>query len=361
MKTLPVLSRFCAVVACLACLHFGEVAARGALTLGPAQAVQASGSDLLVPGYAVPTYADWDNDGRMDLIVGEGGSGHEGYVRVYLNTGTAAAPQFAGYSHATTAAGPWVTYIGNECGTCGCLGTFPRVVYWDPDGKKDLLIGQPDGEVAVFLNVGTDASPLFDSGSLVTVGPSGSKVNVDVGLRATPTLADWDNDGDDDLIVGAYDGKIHVFNNTAGSGNTPDFDANFVAQDSGGDLVVPAVRSSPEFVDLTGDGLKDILTGDTNGQLLLYPNVGTAASPSFSGYSLVSAGGSAIDLPGDCRSRPFVCDWTGDGLIDVLVGDGEFITTTSREGHVYIYEGIPEPASLSLLAVGAAVLFRRRR
>lgn len=44
----------------------------GVLDLGPEDIVQAGGSDVVVVGSSVPSYADWDSDGRMDLVVGEG-------------------------------------------------------------------------------------------------------------------------------------------------------------------------------------------------------------------------------------------------------------------------------------------------
>jgi hypothetical protein len=106
-----------------------------------------------------------------------------------------------------------------------------------------------------------------------------------------------------------------------------------LAQEDGGDLVVPFQRSSPEFLDLDGDGKRDLLTGNTNGELLFYSNAGTAVGPNFSGYSLVKSAGVPIDLPGSPRSRPFVCDWTGDGLLDVLIGAGD--------GKVHLYQGVP--------------------
>ena len=72
----------------------------GQLNLGPEELVQAGGTDIDVPGYSVPSFVHWDDDGLKDLIVGEGPSSFAGKVRVYLNTGTASAPQFSTYFYA---------------------------------------------------------------------------------------------------------------------------------------------------------------------------------------------------------------------------------------------------------------------
>jgi len=48
----------------------------------------------------------------------------------------------------------------------------PCVTDWNDDGKKDLLIGSmANGDVVLFLNLGTDADPLFELGThLFNVG-----------------------------------------------------------------------------------------------------------------------------------------------------------------------------------------------
>ena len=61
---------------------------------GAEELVEAAGSDIDVPGYSVPSFADWNGDGLADLIVGEGGGSEPGHVRIYLNTGTIGAPAF---------------------------------------------------------------------------------------------------------------------------------------------------------------------------------------------------------------------------------------------------------------------------
>ncbi|MHC4501463.1 MAG: FG-GAP repeat domain-containing protein, partial [Planctomycetota bacterium] len=298
------------------------------LNLGPEELVQASSANISVPGYSVPSYVDWNNDGLKDLVVGEGsGSAGDGKVRVYLNVGTSSSPQFSGFSYAqsgtedlTVPASSSPQFSGfsyAQSGTedltvpaSGCQGAFPRVVYWDSDARKDLLIGLANGTVKIFLNTGTDSAPAFDAGTTLQFGPSDSKTNIDIGSRATAMVVDWDNDGAKDLVAGAYDGKIHIFLNE-GSDTAPDFVTEAFAQQNGSDLEVPPStygRSSPFILDLDEDGKKDLLTGNTDGQLLFYSNVNTDAAPTFSGYVFVQSDGSAIDLAGAARSRPFVCD-----------------------------------------------------
>jgi hypothetical protein len=297
------------------------------LNLGPEEIIQANGEDIQVPGYSVPSFVDWNNDNLQDLVIGEGSGFGDAKVRVYLNVGTESEPAFADYFYAPSE-GSDLT-----CPASGCMGSFPRVVYWDADMRKDLLVGQADGTVKIFLNNGTDSEPAFDAGQTIKVGKDDE--NLDVGARATPTLIDWDNDGKTDLVAGAFDGKIHIYLNCdCNGGIPPTFESSSpsgtFATEDGWDLFVPSNRSSPVISDLDGDGKKDLLTGNTEGQLLFYKNVGTDDKPGFSGYSLVESNGVVIDLKGMPRSRPFVCYWTGNGNFgpidnypDVLIGSGD--------------------------------------
>ncbi|MHC4944655.1 MAG: hypothetical protein ACYTG7_16685 [Planctomycetota bacterium] len=51
------------------------------------------GGILTVQMQAIPTIADWNEDGKKDLIVGQYASGN---IIVYLNTGTDVHPEFNG-------------------------------------------------------------------------------------------------------------------------------------------------------------------------------------------------------------------------------------------------------------------------
>lgn len=305
----------------------------GVIILGPEELVEADGVPIDVSGYSVPSLACWDEDTLPDLIVGEGAGYGDAKVRVYLNEGTDGSPAFTDWFYAQTVSGDLA------CPASGCLGIFPRLVDWGGgSGVKNLLAGRADGKVELFLNVGSAAEPLFDEGTLIQVGSAGEKVNIDVGSRATPTVVDWDNDGVRDLVAGALDGRIFVFIN-AGTDAAPDFKAATCVPGEEGDLSVPSYRASPVVGDFNFDGKKDLLAGNTNGQLLLFTNVGTDAEPAFAGYVGMEADGVPIDLAGTPRSRPSVCYWDDDLLRDVLIGAGD--------GLVRLYLGVAPTGDLN--------------
>jgi hypothetical protein len=155
-------------------------------------------------------------------------------------------------------------------------------------------------------------------------------------------------------VVGRLDGKLFVFLNE-GTDTEPDFLTSFAVQDSVGDLVVYGTRSSPHVADLDHDGKKDLLSGNTSGQLVFYSNVGTNEAPTFAGYELIEADSVVIDLPGTSRSRPYICEWNRDGHRDVLLGYGDGLVRLYTGIEHYHDAGAPEFA-----AEPAAVLLAPR-
>jgi hypothetical protein len=278
------------------------------------QNVQAGATALDVDAYSVPALADWNADGVRDLIVGEKTASGAGKVRVYLNSGTAAAPIFESSVYAQQG-GSDLSVPG-----AGCLGIFPRVFDWDRDGKQDLVVGLADGRVQVFPNVATNTAPAFGNPTYITVGPAGTKAELDVGVRATPDIVDWNNDGREDLVVGALDGKVRILLDQATVG-APDFGSTLVLRDGANDLTVASGRSSVAVADMNRDGRKDLLLGNTDGQLFFYPNVGTDRAPAFAGSEMIAVGGVNVDLPGSPRTRPFIGSLQPQGLPELWLGE----------------------------------------
>jgi len=334
----------CVVMVIYVALIFGgTVAAQDWTEFGSEEIIRAGTEEIVVPGYSVPSYTDWNNDGVPDLIAGQGSGTESAKVRIYLNYGEAGAPVFSNYFYAKSNSSDLLV-AGS-----GCLGIFPRLADWNGDGRKDLLAGIGGGAVRIYLNTGTNSEPFFDGGSALKAGLPGYKVDINTGSRPTPSVTDWNNDGKKDIIMGNYDGKVYIFINE-GTDTEPDFRQEMLARVGTEVLTVPSGRSSPSVCDLNRDGKKDLICGNTNGELLYYENTNTDSAAVFREYAVLTSNGEPIDLPGTPRTRPQACDWTGDYITDIVTGAGD--------GKIHVYPGIPEPV-IHLMTAGIFLIFRQ--
>ena len=88
--------------------------------------VAAEGGEVVVEGSAAPFMAEWNGDGRKDLLVGGGG-----YVEVYVDTASEGEPMLRKVGK--------VAVGGEELVVEG--EAVPFLVDWDQDGRQELLIG----------------------------------------------------------------------------------------------------------------------------------------------------------------------------------------------------------------------------
>ena len=198
---------------------------------------------------AFPEFVDLDNDGDMDLMVGE----YYGTLNYFENTGTANVPQFA--APITNPFGITQSYY---------LG-IPCFVDLDGDGDFDLLKGEYYGNIQYQENIGTASNPNF---AAQLTNPFGITQAYEY---AFIDAGDLDNDGDYDLLVGEYYGSFLYFENT-GSATIPQFQPA-VSAPFGLDTL-PEI-AAPEFVDLDGDGDLDLIVGNyyAYGNLVYYENL----------------------------------------------------------------------------------------
>ena len=131
----------------------------------------------------------------------------------------------------------------------------------DYDGDFDLIYGTSDGVLFVYRNVGTVTSPAFqnypDYFKIIKLNAGG----------ATVSLADYDGDGDNDMLSGTWLGKFVYFRND-GTPQNPIFNQITTPFSN---LTVNSY-STPVFVDIDKDSDYDIVTGATNGQVFLFIN-----------------------------------------------------------------------------------------
>jgi hypothetical protein len=194
-------------------------------------------------------------------------------------------------------------------------------VDWDNDGRKDLVTGERDGHIRIYVNTGTDAKPAFSGYTYLRLGGSA----FDCGYSSKPDIIDWNNDGKKDVLCGEDAGMVYLLINT-GTDAKPQFGSSVLIRDGGRNLDAGG-RASPVVADWNGDGKKDLIVGATSGQLYYYENIGTDAGPEFNGSRTLVAHLSGrlsewtepIDV--GYYSRPDVADWDNDGLLDILCGN----------------------------------------
>lgn len=276
----------------------------------------------------IPFAADWNNDGRKDLLVGEM---KWSKVRLFLNAATDAEPFFPDYEHLQ--AGEKIL-SGGGCNSRAC----PQVVDWDNDGRKDLIAGTTTGYVNLYRNIGAGALPVLQRATVLEV--AGAYLNV--GHAAAPCVTDWNADGKKDLLAGCEAGTIFKFLNI-NTDEQPVPDSPSYVKAAGETLTVEGGTSSPKHVDWDGDGVRDLLVGCGAGKVFFYRNLGTDTDPVFAAGESLSAGGTELNVGGN--SSIDVIDWNNDGGLDLLVG--------SKAGYIYVIrrsppadtdeDGLPDP------------------
>jgi len=207
-------------------------------------------------------------------------------------------------------------------------------VDWNNDGRHDLLIGDGEGKIQLFLNTNTNSHPILFSGKYIRAAGA----DIDVGERSTPVVADWNGDGRKDLLAGSMDGRIRIFLNER-TDSEPVMKSPYILKAGGRDFNIGS-RSAPRVFDWNGDGLKDLLAGEMEGHVYLLINTGTDIEPLFErAGKLFLRDGNAVRYPdqdNNARSRLFVSDWNNDGLNDLLTG--------GRDGRVLLYLSAPGPS-----------------
>jgi hypothetical protein len=279
---------------------------------------------------------DWNGDGKQDMIVGNARGG----ITWYPNIGTAAAPQFASSKIVFTTDGKPMD-IG--------IGSAPKVVDWDGDGVKDLILGTHHNRIAWYKNVGTNSNRQFQYKGVVN-DSSNSPLELPFSAAENPPFtqeyypvmdtADLDHDGKTDLISGGYiTGQLFYYRNTGTRADgTPILSLSGTLNDESGNPLDTSWCAAPTLADFNGDGKLDIVAGNlkrspdvatTSNFLEYFQNVGTNANPVFRKSAAMPATGT---FPRASLGTPRAVDFNNDGKLDLAVSAGTQVYLYTNNG-----------------------------
>ena len=281
-------------------------------------------------------YADYDADGLLDLIIGQGiwtdygwddafdalgnwtrGPLH-GYVYFARNTGTNEKPDYA-EPVKITAGGKPVDVYGMPS---------PNLGDFDGDGDLDLICGEFLDGFTWFENVGSRTKPEYSAGQRLSSDGKPILMNLQM---IVPTAFDWDKDGDLDLICGDEDGRVAFIEHTGKVvDGMPQFNQPVYFQQQA-DKVKCGALVTPVSFDWDGDGDDDLVCGNTAGYIEFFENLGgkptkwaAAKRLTADGKTIRFQAGPNGSIQGPCEAKwgyttQTIGDWDHDGLPDLVV------------------------------------------
>jgi hypothetical protein len=204
--------------------------------------------------------------------------------------------------------------------------------FTSPEGK-DGFIASGEGGIYFYANL----KKLDQRGNLVFDRPSHllqENPILNGGTLVVPNLVDWDGDGVLDIVSGTSTGHILFFKNV-GTHQKPVYQAPVRLEAGGYEIhIQPGYRediqgpgearwgySAPNVYDWDGDGLLDILTGDSRGKFMIYRNKGSRTAPKLEPERPLFVDG--MNMHGSWRVKPGIAKLGERNAYIILDRDNE--------------------------------------
>jgi len=296
-------------------------------------------------------YVDYDGDGALDVVIGIGYWGDYGWDNAFDSRGRWQRGPLHGYvylarNEGTTAEPTYAAPARIEAGGDG-VDVYgmpsPNLADFDGDGDLDLLCGEFLDGFTYFENVGTRTTPHYAAGRRL-VCDDGRPLVMDLQM-ITPTAVDWDEDGDIDLVCGDEDGRVALIEHTGRvRGGLPVFLEPQYFRQEVRDVKFGALVT-PVSVDWDGDGDEDLICGNTAGYIGLIENLDGGDPPRWAAPVRLEAGGETIRIqagPNGSIQGPCEAKW---GYTTLSVADWDHdgrldLVVNSIWGRVVWYRNI---------------------
>ena len=139
---------------------------------------------------SAPVLFDIDNDGLLDLIIGE----QDGNLNYFKNTGTASAPIFTLQSKS----------FGNVNVSDGFLSGYSVPFLYKNGTNTELLVGCANGSIHHFTNIDGNLNGTFTE-------DNGAFNNIQTGIQSSAALAKITGDDKYFLVAGNKSGGLQLF------------------------------------------------------------------------------------------------------------------------------------------------------
>ena len=224
-------------------------------------------------------YADFDGDGDLDLIVGVEDESDYGWDDACDSKGRWTRGPLHGlvYLLLNRGSNPEPAYNrpakleagGRPIDIFGMPS--PNLADFDGDGDLDLVCGEFLDGFTYFENVGTRRQPVYARGRRIS-DERDNPVFMNL-QRIVPVAIDWDRDGDIDLVVGDEDGRVALVEHTGRViDGLPRFRPPAYFRQEAAEVKFGA-RVTPWSVDWDGDGDEDLICGNSSGVIGLIENL----------------------------------------------------------------------------------------
>ncbi len=244
---------------------------------------------------------DFDGDGDLDLVVGVGYWLQYGWDNAYDSNGDWLRGPLHGYVYLIENTGTTDTpeykdpirleSAGIRIDTYGMPS--PNFADFDGDGDLDLLCGSFVDDFTYFENVGSRTKPDYSPGKIMTY--KNKRLTMDL-CMIVPTAIDWDKDGDVDLIVGEEDGTVSFMEHTGEiEEGVPVFKPPVYLKQQAENVKFGALVT-PHSIDWDGDGDEDIIAGNTAGYIGFIENLDGGNPPKWAAPQYLRAYGEPVRI-----------------------------------------------------------------